>query len=70
MLADPAVREFPAAAAAGWPQRVPGLISWEAPTFTVDSGAPIDLGIDGETLRMTPPLGFTIGPGALRIRLP
>ncbi|HET9117545.1 MAG TPA: diacylglycerol kinase family protein [Pseudonocardiaceae bacterium] len=69
-LPDPAAREFLAAAAAGWPERVPGLIAWEAPTFTVDSGGPIDLGIDGETLRMTPPLAFTIRPGALRIRLP
>lgn len=70
VLADPVVREFLAAAAAGCPQRVPGLIAWEASTFTVDSGSPIDLSIDGEMLRMTPPLGFTIRPGALRIRLP
>jgi diacylglycerol kinase family enzyme len=65
--ADPA---FLAAIAAGRPESLPGFVAWEAQTFEVDSGDLIDAGIDGEALRTTPPLRFTIRPGALRIRLP
>ncbi len=64
---DPA---FLTALAAGEPERFPGYVSWEPSTFEVDSGAPIDAGIDGEAVRMPPPLRFTIRPGALRVRLP
>jgi diacylglycerol kinase family enzyme len=59
-----------AAIAAGRPDRVPGYLAWEALTLDVDSGGPVDAGIDGEAVRMTPPLHFTIRPAALRIRLP
>lgn len=59
-----------AAIAAGRPERVPGYLAWETLTFDVDSGGPVDAGIDGEAVRMTPPLQFTIRPAALRIRLP
>jgi diacylglycerol kinase family enzyme len=64
---DPA---FLAALAAGHPERLPGYLAWEPLTFEVDSGDSVDTGIDGEALRMTPPLRFTIQPGALRVRLP
>jgi hypothetical protein len=64
---DPALL---AAISAGRPDRFPGFIAWEARTFEVDSGDLIHAGIDGEALRMTPPLRFTIQPGTLRIRLP
>jgi diacylglycerol kinase family enzyme len=64
---DPA---FLTALAAGRPERFPGYVAWEPSTFEVDSGSPIDAGIDGEAVRMPPPLRFTIRPGALRIRLP
>lgn len=64
---DPAVI---AAIAAGRQDRLPGFAAWEAQTFEVDSGGLIDAGIDGEALRMPPPLRFSIRPGALRIRLP
>jgi diacylglycerol kinase family enzyme len=64
---DPA---FLAALAAGHPERFPGYVAWEPSTFEVDSGSPVDAGIDGEAVRMQPPLRFTIRPGALRIRLP
>src|SRR3954471_8274225 len=63
---DPA---FLSALAAGRPERFPGYVAWEPSTFEVDSGSPIDAGIDGEAVRMLPPLRFTIRPGALRIRL-
>jgi diacylglycerol kinase family enzyme len=64
---DPA---FLTALAAGQPERFPGYVAWEPATFEVDSGDPIDAGIDGEAVRMPPPLRFTIRPGALRFRLP
>jgi diacylglycerol kinase family enzyme len=65
-----AVAAFRTAVAAGRPERLPGVIIWEASTFTVDSGGLIDVGIDGESLRLTPPLRFVVRPAALRIRLP
>jgi diacylglycerol kinase family enzyme len=64
---DPA---FIAALAAGQPERFPGYVAWEPSTFEVDSGGPIDAGIDGEAVQLPPPLRFTIRPAALRIRLP
>ena len=59
-----------AAIAAGRPDRLPGFVAWEPLTFEVDSGESVDVGIDGEALRMRPPLRFTIRTGVLRIRLP
>jgi diacylglycerol kinase family enzyme len=59
-----------AALAAGHPERLPGFVAWEPSTFEVDSGSPIDAGIDGEAVQLPPPLRFAIRPGALRIRLP
>ena len=58
------------AAARGHPETFPGSVTWEPSTVEVDSGGPIDVGIDGEALRMAAPLRFTIRPGVLRIRLP
>ena len=66
----PPDRALLAAIAAGHPDRLPGFLAWEPRTFEVDSGDLVDAGIDGEALRMTPPLRFTILPGAVRIRLP
>lgn len=67
---DPAEARRQLAAASGRPERFPGSVVWEPSTFEVDSGGPIDVGMDGEALRMAAPLRFTIRPGALRIRLP
>ena len=47
-----------------------GWIEWDAPRFRVDSGAPVEIGIDGEALLMEPPLVFESRPGALRVRIP
>ena len=43
---------------------------WSAAAFEVDSTGPVALGIDGEAVRMAPPLRFESRPGALRVRLP
>jgi hypothetical protein len=45
-------------------------MEWDAPTFRVDSGGPIEIGIDGEAMRLEPPLSFESLPGALRVRIP
>jgi diacylglycerol kinase family enzyme len=68
--AGPPDRAFIAAIAAGRPDRVPGFLAWEPLTFEVDSGGAVDVGIDGEAVRMGRRLRFTIRPGALRVRLP
>jgi len=67
---DRAAAAFLAAAAAGRPDRYRGYVAWEPSVFDVDSANPVDMGVDGEALRMTPPLRFTIRSGALRVRLP
>jgi hypothetical protein len=36
----------------------------------VTSGGPVEVGVDGEALRMESPLRFAIRPGALVVRLP
>ncbi len=70
-LADPAaVKAFHAAAGARSAERLPGVRTWAVTDFEVDADGPLDLGIDGEAVRMAPPLRFTIRPGALRVRVP
>jgi len=61
---------FLAALATGHPERFHGLRSWAASTFEVSSGSSIDVGLDGETLSMEPPLTFTIRSKAISVRLP
>ena len=67
---DKEAAAFLAALATGHPERFDGLGSWSTPTFEVSSGAPIDVGLDGETLEMEPPLVFSVREKALRVRLP
>jgi diacylglycerol kinase family enzyme len=67
---DKEAAAFLAALATGHPERFDGLGFWSTPTFEVSSGAPIDVGLDGETLEMDPPLVFSIRSKALRVRLP
>ena len=45
-------------------------MTWSAPTFEVTSAAPIELGLDGETMVMDPPLRFSMRPPPVRVRLP
>jgi hypothetical protein len=45
-----------------------GYQEWTAPEFRSESGEPLlDVGVDGEALRLPPPLVFRSMPGALRI---
>jgi diacylglycerol kinase family enzyme len=63
----PAPPSLPVAgAAAGYP----GLAQWTARSFQVDSSGPVPVGVDGEAMRLPPPLVFGILPAALRVRLP
>ncbi len=54
----------------GQVQRFPGWREWAAGEFVVDSGAPVEIGTDGEALEFEPPVRFRIQPGALRVWLP
>ena len=47
-----------------------GLEEWPTPRFRVDSATSVALGIDGESVAMTPPLVFESDRLALRVRLP
>jgi diacylglycerol kinase family enzyme len=67
--ADEAMK-FAALEAAGQVRRFPGWVEWSAPRFEVGSGAPVQIGVDGEALTMNPPVVFESRPGALRVRLP
>ena len=42
---------------------------WNAPTFVINSDAPVPVGVDGESMHIAPPLQFTIRPGVLRVRI-
>jgi diacylglycerol kinase family enzyme len=42
---------------------------WAAKEFEVRSGAPVAAGIDGEAVRLEPPLRFVSRPAALRVRI-
>ncbi len=44
------------------------LREWTTLRFEIDSGAAIDVGLDGEAMRLEPPLRFESLPAALRIR--
>jgi diacylglycerol kinase family enzyme len=42
---------------------------WTAPRFKVDSDRPVPAGIDGEAVKLAPPLRFRIRAGVLRVRI-
>ena len=54
----------------GHPERYRGWLEWSAPQFRIDSGGPVEIGLDGEALKLDPPLVFETKPGAPRVRLP
>jgi diacylglycerol kinase family enzyme len=56
--------------AAGRIRSFPGWLEWATPAFRVDSSEPVEIGIDGEAMRLDPPLIFESLPGALRVRIP
>ena len=59
-----------AALATGHPERFAGFDTWSTPTFEVTSDGPIEIGLDGETQVMDPPLRFSMRPTQVRVRLP
>jgi diacylglycerol kinase family enzyme len=42
---------------------------WSVPEFEVDAQGPVPAGIDGEALKLDPPLRFHVRPGVLRVRI-
>jgi diacylglycerol kinase family enzyme len=42
---------------------------WTAPSFEIDAEGPVAAGIDGEAMKLDPPLRFRTRPGALRVRI-
>jgi hypothetical protein len=62
--------EFTQLEAAGRVRSFSGWSEWDTPRFQIDSGAPVEIGIDGEATSLEPPLVFESHPGALRIRIP
>ncbi|MEZ5382039.1 MAG: diacylglycerol kinase family protein [Microthrixaceae bacterium] len=56
--------------AAGRVQQFDGWTEWTTPRLEVASREAVAIGVDGEALRMQPPLVFESWAGALRVRLP
>jgi diacylglycerol kinase family enzyme len=54
---------------AGRIRRSPGWQEWSAHEFEVRSSATVEVGIDGESIRLEPPLEFRSLPGRLRVRI-
>ncbi|WP_433731530.1 diacylglycerol/lipid kinase family protein [Actinoplanes sp. CA-051413] len=52
------------------PRRFAEMLGWSGTAFEVRSAAPVPIGLDGESLVLTPPLRFASLPGVLRVRLP
>jgi diacylglycerol kinase family enzyme len=51
-------------------QHFRGWIRWETDRLTIESGSPVEAGVDGESLLFDPPLELRSLPGALRVRIP
>jgi diacylglycerol kinase family enzyme len=49
---------------------IPGLTHWQTKEFTVDSSSKVPLGIDGETVKLDPPLQFRVHPRGLNVAVP
>ena len=49
--------------------RFQGWIRWNTEQLTIESGAPVEAGVDGEALLLDPPLVFRSLPGVLRVRV-
>jgi diacylglycerol kinase family enzyme len=65
-----AAEQFVALNAAGQIRRFSGWHEWTTPRFRIDSGEPVEIGVDGEAMTLDPPLVFESLPAALRVRLP
>jgi diacylglycerol kinase family enzyme len=67
---DADVARFVALESTGRLSQFPGWREWATPSFQVDSGAPVEAGVDGEALVLDPPLEFRCLAGVLRLRIP
>jgi len=67
---DRGAARFLSALAEGHPERYPGFAAWTPATFEVCSSKTVDVGLDGESLAIEPPLSFSIRHEPLRVRLP
>jgi len=56
--------------AAGQAHKFEGWLEWTAPQFRIDSDGPVEIGLDGEAMKLDPPLVFETKPGVLRVRIP
>jgi diacylglycerol kinase family enzyme len=56
--------------ALGQASRYAGWMEWTASRFEITSAAEVEIGVDGEALRMSTPVVFETQPRALRVRLP
>jgi diacylglycerol kinase family enzyme len=56
--------------ASGQVQRFAGWHEMTTTALEVHSGAPVEVGMDGEALTIAPPLQFRVRPAALRVRVP
>jgi diacylglycerol kinase family enzyme len=56
--------------ASGRNWRPPGWVEWADASFQLESGQPVEIGIDGEAMVLDPPIRFRTLPGALRVRIP
>jgi diacylglycerol kinase family enzyme len=65
-----AAEQLVALNAAGQIRRFSGWHEWTTPRFRIDSGGPVEIGVDGEAMTLEPPLLFESLPAALRVRLP
>ncbi|MCK9895750.1 diacylglycerol kinase family protein [Frankia sp. AgB32] len=50
--------------------RFRGFRQWTSPTMHIDSARPVSVGVDGEALRLSPPLELRSLPAAVRVRVP
>ena len=57
---DRSAARFLSALAEGHPERYPGFAAWTPATFEVCSSKAVDVGLDGESLAIEPPLSFSI----------
>jgi diacylglycerol kinase family enzyme len=60
---------FSALALAGRAWAFPGCETWTTTTFTLEADAAVAAGIDGESVRLEPPVRFRTRPHALRVWL-
>ncbi len=64
------IRRFTMLELTGQVQRFHGWQEWTCEEFEVDSGGPVEVGVDGEAMVLDPPLRFVSRPAALRVWLP